>query len=221
MKGSAVGTRKNGCFILLYVSLTQFWLGIFMSFCICWTQYYNCPSLDTISPVLILGSAIAKLRRGSKNAPSYNMATSRFWQVWISWVCSCVLVMGCTASAGAPSIDNGYPVSILDSLVSILDSHSYVSVLIPACQFQYCDSYNMGPRGKFQVFYSKLCLKYLVHDPVFIPGIRYQYWSPSIVTEGIFWNHVSIWGSCYPVLRLDRAVSRLGQLQYRIQHIQY
>ena len=60
-----------------------------------------------------------------------------------------------------------------------------------------------------------------IHDPVFILGIRYRYWSPCIVTGGIFWNPISIQGSCYPVLRLDRPVSRLGQLQYRVQHRQF
>ena len=71
--------------------------------------------------------------------------------------------------------------------------------------------------------------------PVLIPDVWYlhcqnkrrhptdsgvsQSGSPGIVTGGIFRNHISIWGSRYPVLRLDGPVSRLGQLQYGIQHV--
>ena len=47
---------------------------------------------------------------------------------------------------------------------------------------------------------------------------QYRYWSTHIVTGGIIGNHVSIRGSCYPVMRLDGPVSRLGQLQYGVQH---
>lgn len=39
-------------------------------------------------------------------------------------------------------------VSILDSLVAILDSHFYVSALILVCKFQYWDSYKIGPAGQ-------------------------------------------------------------------------